>query len=62
MKTKTEKKPFAAVAASRQWKQAVAAEISGMTSLERVTYFRSHSRLNPVAAVTPPDPKGTARR
>jgi len=39
MKTMNEKKAFDAVAASRQWKQSVAAEISGMTAVDRVAYF-----------------------
>jgi len=53
-----EKKTFDAVAASRQWKQSVAAEISGMTTVERVAYFRSHSRIIPVAEIQPAPPKG----
>ena len=58
MKTMNEKKTFDAVAASRQWKQSVAAEISGMTTVERVAYFRSHSRIIPVAEIQPAPPKG----
>jgi hypothetical protein len=61
MKTMNEKKSFDAVAASRQWKQAVAAEISGMTAVEKVAYFRSHSRILPVVAIHPEPPKVKAK-
>jgi len=61
MKTMNEKKNFDAVAASRQWKQAVATETSGMTAAEKVAYFRNHSRIVPFVAIPPGPPKNASQ-
>jgi len=61
MKTMNENKAFNAVAASRQWKQAVATEISGMTAAEKIAYFRNHSRIVPLVAIPSGPPKKASR-
>ena len=53
MPSKTKSEPdrgFNAVAESRRWKEAVAAETQGMTAAERMAYFRSHSSVPAIAA------------
>jgi len=57
-----EKKTFDAVAASRRWKQAVAAETEGLTAVEKMAYFRNHSRMIPPATVKPELAKDKSRR
>ena len=50
-KTKSESDcGFDAVAESRRWKEAVAAETQGMTAAERMAYFRGHSSVSAIAA------------
>lgn len=43
---------FDAVAESRKWKEAVARETAGMTSAERITYFRRHSSVEAIRRQT----------
>jgi hypothetical protein len=45
---------FDAVAESRRWKEAVAAETAGMTSGERMAWFRRQSSVSAIRSQTQP--------